>query len=55
MIKGTAKAISDYELEKENRLSLQQSRMKGASYVNRTARIERQVKLEMLDKMVKGL
>jgi hypothetical protein len=47
--------ISDYELEKENRLSLQQSIVKGVSYVNPTARIERQVKLEMLGKMVKGL
>jgi hypothetical protein len=53
MIKGTAKAISDYELEKEYRLSLQQPRVKGASYVDPTARIERQVKLEMLGKMIK--
>jgi hypothetical protein len=50
MIKGTAKAISDYEIEKEY---LQQSRVKGASYVDPTARIERLVKLEMLGKMIK--
>jgi hypothetical protein len=55
MIKGTAKAISDYELEKENRLSLQQSRVKSAFYVDPTGRIERKVKLEMLGKMIKGL
>jgi hypothetical protein len=53
MIKGTAKAISDYEIEEEYRLSLQQSRVKGASYVDPTARIERLVKLEMLGKMIK--
>lgn len=50
MIKGTAKAISDYEIGKEY---LQQSRVKGASYVDPTARIERLVKLEMLGKMIK--
>jgi len=38
-----------------DRLSLQQTRVKGPSYVNPTARVERQVKLEMLGKRVKGL
>jgi hypothetical protein len=55
MIKGTAKAISDYEIEEEYRLSLQQSSVKGASYVDPTARIERLVKLEMLGKMIKEM
>jgi hypothetical protein len=53
MIKGTAKPISDYARKKEYRLS--QPKTKGASYVNPTDRIERQVKLGELGKMIKGL
>jgi hypothetical protein len=53
IIKGTAKPISDYELEKQRR---QQINTKGASLTcSRYHPVEREVKLKELGKMIKGL
>jgi hypothetical protein len=51
IIKGTAKPLSEYELDRHYRL-----KTKGASsLVNPVIRAEREVKLEMLGKMVRGV